>query len=233
MSQQMLARYYLLPNIGRLSLCTVEWQIFVTRLFGDLFRLFQSCPYDFQNNGARVRAAGIVGILTHPLNRADTFFVRHFFVWHFFLPSVLPAVNCACAHKKAGRYDSELPRNVLWNNPPYFRVLVPILFGKCSNLPDLLTKNIGCSSLAIVVVWLCCCKLHSPCYCQKRSCLGLVSNPFLWGWGVISFPFLHYKTSPLSSASATDIATRGERDALTSTAPLICWGSSSFWFHPR
>ena len=65
MSQRMLARYYLLPTIGRLSLCTVEWRIFVTRLFGDIFRLFQSCPYDYQNNGARICATGIVGILTY------------------------------------------------------------------------------------------------------------------------------------------------------------------------
>ena len=84
----------------------------------------------------------------------------------------------------------------LWNDLPYFRVLVPILFGTCSNLPDLSTKNIGRSSLAIVVVWLCCCKFRSPCYCQQRSWLGLVSNPFLPWWGVIFFPLLHYKTFP-------------------------------------
>ena len=54
----------LLPTIGRLSLCTVVWRIYVTRLFGVIFRLFQSCPYDYQANGARVRATGIVGILT-------------------------------------------------------------------------------------------------------------------------------------------------------------------------
>ena len=64
MSQRMLDRYYLLPTIGRLSLCTVVWHIYVTRLFGVIFRLFQSCPYDYQTNGARVRATGIVGILT-------------------------------------------------------------------------------------------------------------------------------------------------------------------------
>ena len=69
-----------------------------------------------------------------------------------------------------------------------------ILFRKCSNLPDLLTKNIGRSSLAIVVAWLCCCKFRSLCYCQRISWLGLVSIPFLWGWGVISCPFLHYRT---------------------------------------
>ena len=69
----MLDRYYLLPTVGRLYLCTVEWRIFVTRLFGDIFRLFQSCPFDYQTNGARVFATGIVGILTHPLNCADTF----------------------------------------------------------------------------------------------------------------------------------------------------------------
>ena len=66
MSQRMLARYYLLPTIGCLSLCTVESRIFVTRIFGDIFRLFQSCPYDYQTIGARVRATGIVGILTLP-----------------------------------------------------------------------------------------------------------------------------------------------------------------------
>ena len=64
MSQQMLASYYLLPTIGRLFLWTVVWHIFVTRLFGVIFRLFQSCLYDNQTNGARVRATGIVGILT-------------------------------------------------------------------------------------------------------------------------------------------------------------------------
>ena len=60
----MLARYYLLPTIGCLSLCTVESRIFVTRIFGDIFRLFQSCACDYQTNGARVRATDIVGILT-------------------------------------------------------------------------------------------------------------------------------------------------------------------------
>ena len=64
MSQQKLARYYLLPTIGRLSLCTVVWRTYVTRLFGVIFRPFQSCPYDYQNNCARVRATSIVGILT-------------------------------------------------------------------------------------------------------------------------------------------------------------------------
>ena len=63
MSQRMLACYYLLPTIGRLSLCRVVWRIYVTRLFGVIFRLFQSCPYDYQTNGARIRATGIVGIL--------------------------------------------------------------------------------------------------------------------------------------------------------------------------
>ena len=56
----MLALYYLIPTIGRLSLCTVESRIFVTRLFGVIFRLFQSCLYDYQTNGARVRATCIV-----------------------------------------------------------------------------------------------------------------------------------------------------------------------------
>ena len=171
-------------------------QIFVTRLFGDLFCLFQSSLYNYQTNGAYVCVTGIVGIFTHPLNSADTFLSDTFFQTLFCLPSVLPAVNCSCAHKMARRYDCELPRNVLWNNLPYFRVLVPILFGTCSNLPDLSTKNIGRSSLAIVVVWLCCCKFRSPCYCWQILWLGLISNPFLPGWGVISFPFLHYKTFP-------------------------------------
>ena len=60
----MLAWYYFLPTIGRLSLCTVVWRIYVTRLFGVIFRLFQYYPYNYQTNGARVRATGIVGILT-------------------------------------------------------------------------------------------------------------------------------------------------------------------------
>ena len=60
----MLARYYFLPTIGRLYLCTVELRIFVTRVFGDIFRLFQSCPYDYQTTGARIHATGIVRILT-------------------------------------------------------------------------------------------------------------------------------------------------------------------------
>ena len=37
--------------------------IFVTWLFGNIFLLFQSCPYDYQTNGARVHITGIVGIL--------------------------------------------------------------------------------------------------------------------------------------------------------------------------
>ena len=59
----MLARYYFLPTIGHLSLWTVVWRIYVTRLFGVIFHLFQSGPYDYHTNGARVRATGIVGIL--------------------------------------------------------------------------------------------------------------------------------------------------------------------------
>ena len=114
----------------------------------------------------------------------------------FCLPSVLPVVNCSCAHKTFGRYDGELPQNFLWNNLPYFRALVPIPFGTCSNLSDRSTKNIGRSSIAIVVFWLCCCKFRSPCYCPQRSWLGLVFNPFLPGWGVIPSPFLHYKMFP-------------------------------------
>ena len=169
MSQRMLARYYLLPTIGRLFLCTIEWRILVTRLFSNIIRLFQSCPYDYQTNGARVHATGIVGILTHPLNRADPFSSDAFLSEIFFKPSVLLAENFPFAHKTAGRHDGGSLGNVLWNNLPYFRVLVPILFGKCSNLPDLLTKNIGRSSLAIVVVWLCCYKFRSPCYCRRRS----------------------------------------------------------------
>ena len=158
MSQRMLARYYLLPTIGRLSLCTVEWRIFVTRLFGDILRLFQYCPYEYQTNGVRVRATGIVVIWTHPLNLADTFSSDTFLSDTFCLPSVLPAENFPFAHKTAERHDGGSPQIFLWNILPYFRILVPILFGKCSNLPDLLTKNIGRSSLAIVFVWLCCCR---------------------------------------------------------------------------
>ena len=80
-------------NVGSLLFATNYWtyvlmhgwtRIFVTRLFGDLFRLFQSCPCNYQTNGARVRATGIVGILTHPLNHADTF-CQTLFVWHFFV----------------------------------------------------------------------------------------------------------------------------------------------------
>ena len=137
-----------------------------------------------------------MGILTHPLNRANPFCQTHFCLTLFCLPYVLLAVNFSFAHKMAGRHNCELPWNVLWKNLPYFQVLVPILLGKCSNLPYLLTKNIGRSSLAIVFVWLCCCEFRSPCYCQRRSWLGLVSSPFLRGWGVISCPFLHYKTFP-------------------------------------
>ena len=64
-------------NFGPLLSATNYWtyvlmrgwiQIFVTRLFGDLFRLFQSCPCDYQTNGERVRATGILGILTETLS---------------------------------------------------------------------------------------------------------------------------------------------------------------------
>ena len=116
-----------------------------------------------------------------------------FFLRLFCLPSVLPAENFPFAHKTAGCHDGESLRNVLWNNLPYFRHLVPILFGVCSNLPALSTKNIGRSLLAIVVAELCCCKFCSLCYCWRRSWLGLVSSPFLRWWGVISCPFLHYR----------------------------------------
>ena len=71
---------------------------------------------------------------------------------------------------------------------------MPILFGNCSNLPDLLTKNIGRSLLVIVVVFSFGWKFRSPCYCRRRSWLGLVYIPFPWAWGVISCPFLHYRT---------------------------------------
>ena len=67
-------------NVGSLLFATNYWtsvlmhgwmRIFVTRLFGDLFRLFQSCPHDYQTNGARVRATGIVGILTKRLTKKE------------------------------------------------------------------------------------------------------------------------------------------------------------------
>ena len=63
---------------------------------------------DYQTNGARVRATGIVVILTHPLNREDNFLSDN-----FCLTSLLPLVNCACAHKTVGRHDGELLQNVL------------------------------------------------------------------------------------------------------------------------
>ena len=194
MIQQMLAGYYLLPTIGRLSLCTVVWRNYVTRLFGVIFRPFQSCPYDYQTNGARVHATGIVGILTHALNRADSFSSYFFCLTLFCLPSVWATVNFAFLHKMAGRHDGEPPQFFLWNNPPYFRVPVPILFVKCSNLPDLLTKNIGHSLLVIVVIWSCCCKLRSLCYCWRRLWSGLVYIPFPRVWGVISCPFFYCRT---------------------------------------
>ena len=112
-------------NVGSLLFATNYWTsflmhswiwIFVTGLFSDLFCLFHSYPWDYQTNGARVRATGIVVISTQPLNRADTFCLT-LFVWHFlsdtfFLPSLLPVVNCACAHKMVGRYDGAPPQNV-------------------------------------------------------------------------------------------------------------------------
>ena len=60
-------------NVGSLLFSTNYWTsvlmhgwiwIFVTRLFVDLFRLFQYCSCNYHTNGARVRATGIVGILT-------------------------------------------------------------------------------------------------------------------------------------------------------------------------
>ena len=60
-------------NVGSLLFATNYWtsvlmhgwiQIFVTRLFGDIFRLFQSCLCNYQTNGLRVRTTGILGILT-------------------------------------------------------------------------------------------------------------------------------------------------------------------------
>ena len=194
MSQRMLARYFLLPTIGRLSLCMVVLRTDIIWLFGVIFRLFQSCPYDYQTNDARIRVTGIVGILTHPLNCADSFRHSLFCLTLFCLPSIWPAVNSAFVHKMAGPHDGEPPQNVLWNNLQYFRVLVFILCGKCSNLPDLLTTSIGRSSLAIVVIWSCCFKFRLLCYCRQRSWLGLVYIPFPQAWGVISYPFLHYRT---------------------------------------
>ena len=148
-------------NVGSLFFATNYWmsvlmhgliRIFVTRLFGDLFCLFQSCPCDYQTNGARVRVTGIVVILTHSLNHADTFCQTLFCLKLFCLLSLLPVVNCACAHKTVGRYDGDLPQIILWDNLPGFQALVPILYGTCSNLPDQSTKNIGRSSIVIAVI---------------------------------------------------------------------------------
>ena len=73
----------------------------------------------------------------------------------------------------------------------YFNLIVVCLPQK---LTDQLTKNIGGSLLTIIVVWSFCCKFWSPCYCRRISWLGPVSIPFPWAWGVISCPFLHYRT---------------------------------------
>ena len=100
-------------NDGLLLFATNYWTsilmhgwiwIFVTRLFGDLFRLFQSCLRNYHINGARVRVTGIVEILTQNINTSSQS-CRHFssdtFLSEFFcLPSVLRVVNCACAHKR-------------------------------------------------------------------------------------------------------------------------------------
>ena len=62
-----------LKNVGSLLFATNYWtsilmhgwiRIFVTRLFGDLFRLFQSCPCDYQTNGARDGYCGNINRVT-------------------------------------------------------------------------------------------------------------------------------------------------------------------------
>ena len=79
----------------------------------------------------------------YTLSIVQTLFCQTIFcLTFFFLPSVLPAVNCARAHKTTRRYDGELPRNVLLNNLPYFRVLVPILFGKWTQRTELYDKYV-------------------------------------------------------------------------------------------
>ena len=112
MIQRMLARYYLLPTIGLLSLCTVVWRIYVTRLFGVIFRLFQSFPYDYQTNGARVRATGIVGILTHHLNRADSFLSDTF--WSDFFLFTFRMTHCGRSQLHARQLPWAMNGQYVW-----------------------------------------------------------------------------------------------------------------------
>ena len=101
----MLARYYLIPTIGRLSLCKVE-SVSLSHDYLAIYSAYSSLSR--ATTILMVRTTGIVGISTHPLNRADTFCLTL-----FCLHSVLPVVNCACSHKTAGRYDGAPPQNVL------------------------------------------------------------------------------------------------------------------------
>ena len=62
-------------------------------------------------------------------------------------------VNWAFVHNMVWRNDDVLPKNVSLNNMLSFQVLVPIQYGKYSDLPGWSAKNTVRSSTARVVSW--------------------------------------------------------------------------------
>ena len=113
MSQQMVARYYLLPNIGRLSLCTVE-SGYSSHGYLAIYSACSSLTRATTRLMVRVCEQLVLWEYQHTLSIVQTLFhLTLFRLTLFCLPSVLPALNCSCAHKTAGRYNGELPRNVL------------------------------------------------------------------------------------------------------------------------
>ena len=79
-------------DVGSLLFATNYWtsvlmhgwiRIFVTQLFGDIFRLFQSCPCECQTNDER---DWYCGNFNTPSQSCRNFFVRHFFVYLPYYP---------------------------------------------------------------------------------------------------------------------------------------------------
>ena len=100
MSQRMLARYYRLPTIGRLSLCTVESGS-SSYDYSEIYPAYSSLTRATTRLMVRACARLVLWEYQHTLSIVLTLL----FLKLFCLPSLSLVVNYACAHKTVGRYN--------------------------------------------------------------------------------------------------------------------------------
>ena len=133
-------------NVGSLLFATNYWtsvlmhvwiRIFVTRLLGDLFRLFQSLPCNYQTNGMRVRTTGIVVILTKVMVIVSDGIIIHIVKSHVrsFLVSKLVSKT----------KPLNAPTRMVYNNPWIVYPWVP-KYGRSSSLEDSVVPVVCCKS---------------------------------------------------------------------------------------